>query len=347
MNASRTRTVWQIAAVVLIVFLMVMFAVRKRNEPKRLTEHRLLMGTIVQITAIDPDEDVLHSAIDKAFATIAHLDSVATRFSPDSAVEEINSRSPGEERTYIDLDVSTIISRSQAISRMTGGAFDVTIAPLVDLWTFEEGADLPTDEEIREALSTVGYQQIRLHPTSGGLTLSTDVRIDLDGIAKGRAVDRAYDMLRMAGVDAAVIDAGGDVRMLGLPSEGGSWRIGLKHPREDGLLGVLSLGDESVATSGDYQRFILRDGERYHHILDPSTGLPARGVMSVTIVTERCEDADALATAVFVMGARRGMRFVERTDGVEAVIVTGGEEGDEIEEILISSGLEGRFELSE
>ncbi len=347
MNASRTRTVWQIAAVVLIVLLMVIFAVRKGNEPRRLTEHRLLMGTIVQITAIDPDEDVLRGAIDEAFAAIAHLDSVATRFSPDSAVEGINSRSPSEERTYIDLDVSTIISRSQAISLMTGGAFDITVASLVDLWTFDEGVDLPSDAEIREALSVVGYEQIRLHPTSGALTLATDVHIDLDGIAKGRAVDRAYAMLRTAGVDAAVIDAGGDVRMLGLPPEGGSWRIGLKHPRQDGLLGVLSLGDESVATSGDYQRFMIKDGVRYHHILDPSTGFPARGVMSVTIVTKRCEDADALATAVFVMGARRGMRFVERTDGVEAVIVTGSEEGDEIEEILISSGLEGRFERSE
>ncbi len=344
MNASRTRTAWQIAAVVLIVVLMVIFAVRKANEPKTLTEHKLLMGTIVKITAIDPDERILQGAIDEAFAAIAHLDSVATRFSPRSAVEAINSRSPGEERLYIDLDVSTIICRSQAISLMTDGAFDVTVAPLIDLWVFDEGADLPSDTEIREALSTVGYGRIRLHPTTGALTLATDVHIDLDGIAKGRAVDKAYDRLRIAGVDAAVIDAGGDVRMLGLPPDGESWRVGLKHPRRDGLLGVLSLGNGSVATSGDYQRFMIKDGVRYHHILDPSTGLPARGIVSVTIVTERCEDADALATAVFVLGARRGMRFVERTDGVEAVIVTGSEE---IEEILISSGLDGRFERSE
>jgi thiamine biosynthesis lipoprotein len=323
---------------------MVIFVVRKGNEPKRLTEHKLLMGTIVKITAFDPDEEILRGAIDKAFVAIAHLDSVATRSGPNSAVTRINSRSPSEEQVYIDLDVSTIISRSQAISRMTGGAFDVTVAPLVDLWTFDEGADLPSDVEIREALSRVGYEQIGLHPTSGALTLATDVHIDLNGIAKGRAVDRAYRMLRTAGVDAAVIDAGGDLRMLGLPPESESWRIGLKHPRQDGLLGVLSLRDGSVATSGDYQRFMVKDGVRYHHILDPSTGFPAVGIMSVTIVTKRCEDADALATAVFVMGARRGMRFVERTDGVEAVIVTGSEE---IEEILISSGLEGRFERSE
>jgi len=343
-NASRTRTVWQIATVVLIVVLMVIFVVRKANEPTTLSEHELLMGTIVNITAIDPDEEILSGAIDEAFAAMAHLDSVATRFSPESAVGMINSRSPGEEQLYIDLDVSTIISRSQAISRMTDGAFDITVAPLIDLWTFDEGNDLPTDMEIRRALSTVGYDRIRLHPTSGALTLATDVHIDLDGIAKGRAVDKAYRILRTTGVDAAVIDAGGDVRMLGLPPDGGNWRVGVKHPRQDGLLGVLSLGSGSVATSGDYQRFMIKDGIRYHHILDPSTGLPARSTVSVTVVCERCEDADALATAVFVMGPRRGMRFVERTEGLEAIIVTGGED---IGEILISSGLEGRFERSE
>ena len=142
----------------------------------------------------------------------------------------------------------------------------------------------------------------------------------------------------------AILDAGGDLRFLGEPPGGGPWTVGIKHPREDGLLGVVTVDGGSVATSGDYQHYFEVDGVRYHHILDPATGYPARGVMSVTVLTERCMDADAYATAVFVLGARRGMRLVERLDGVEAVIVTGE---DAVDEVLLSSGLEGRYHPSD
>ncbi len=339
---DRKRTLWSVGTLLFIVALMVIHFVRIGGAvPSQFDEHRILMGTLVSVTAYTNDEPAARVSVEEAFAEIERIEESTTRYSPHSGVARINTRLPGEEMLYIDLDVSQVIARSQYISQASGGAFDVTVAPLVDLWTFEEGAAPPAASDIEQALARVGYEVIRLHPTSGDMTLPLDVQIDLDGIAKGYAVDKAHRYLRTSGAfTGAILDAGGDLRFLGESPDGGPWTVGIKHPREEGLLGVVAVDGGSVATSGDYQHYFEIDGARYHHILDPATGYPARGLLSVTVLTERCMDADAYATAVFVLGARRGMRLVESQDGVEAVIVTGE---DEVGEVLLSSGLEGRY----
>jgi len=343
---DRKRILWSVGTLLFIVALMSIYFVRVDDaNPYRFDEHRILMGTLITITAFTNDELAARAAVEDAFAEIERIEKATTRYSPDSGVERINTRGPGEETLYIDLDVSQVVARSQYISRVSGGSFDVTVAPLIDLWAFEEGAAPPDASDIEEALGHVGYEAIRLHPTSGDMTLPLDVKIDLDGIAKGYAVDKAHRYLRTSGAfTGAILDAGGDLRFLGMPPGGGPWSVGIKHPRKDGLLGIVTTDGGSVATSGDYQHYFEVDGVRYHHILDPATGYPARGLMSVTVLAERCIDADAYATAVFVLGARRGMRLVESLEGVEAIIVTGE---NEVNEVLVSSGLEGRYRPAE
>ena len=167
------------------------------------------------------------------------------------------------------------------------------------------------------------------------------VAIDLDGVAKGYAVDRAVAVLESMGIETGVVDAGGDVGFAGTPPGADGWRVGIQHPRQDGLLGVALLDGGGIATSGDYQRYAVVDSIRYHHILDPATGYPSRGVMSVTVATERAVDADALATAVFVLGPDEGLALIERTPGAEAVLVTG--DADSVGRVLVSSGLKEKF----
>ena len=142
-------------------------------------------------------------------------------------------------------------------------------------------------------------------------------------------------------IETGVVDAGGDVGFAGTPPGADGWRVGIQHPRQDGLLGVALLDGGGIATSGDYQRYAVVDSIRYHHILDPATGYPSRGVMSVTVATERAVDADALATAVFVLGPDEGLALIERTPGAEAVLVTG--DADSVGRVLVSSGLKEKF----
>jgi len=342
---DRKRILWSVGTLLFIVALMLIFQMRHAAVPREIEEHRILMGTLVSLAAFSTDETAAREAIEQAYEEMARIEAATTRYSPDSGVEAVNNRGPGDEEIHIDLDVSQIVARSMYVSGVSGGAFDVTVAPLVDLWDFDEGATPPDPADVERALEHVGYGSIVLHPTSGHLILPLDVRIDLDGIAKGYAVDKAHRMLRTSGAfTGAIIDAGGDLRFLGEPPNGQPWRVGIKHPREDGVLGSVMTDGGSVATSGDYQHWFEADGVRYHHVLDPATGYPATGVMSVTVFTERCMDADAFATAVFVLGPRRGMRLVERLDGVEAVIVTGDEV---IDEVLLSPGLEGRYQAAD
>jgi thiamine biosynthesis lipoprotein len=330
------RLALEIGALAVVLIAIFVF-VRRPAEVESVGDHCLAMGTIVNVTVFGAGPDEADSAIAAAFAEIRRVEALTTRHAEGSAVSRLNETGGTD-----DPEVSAIIARSIGVSEATGGAFDVTVAPVVDLWSFGPGMTLPEEDEVASALARVGYRRVSVGE-SGGVTLSRETAIDLDGIAKGYAVDRAVDLLEARGVPAAVVDAGGDIGLLGSAPREGGWRIGIQNPRGEGTVGVLTLDGGSVATSGDYQRCGFVDGVRYHHIIDPSTGWPARGAISVTITARRCIDADAIATAVFVLGPERGLEFVEATDGVEAVIVTGDEA---VGDVLVSSGLRGRFEAT-
>ncbi len=332
---SRGRLVAEVVVFV-VALALVVFLTKRARGPEAYEEHRVAMGTLVSVTIFGGDEESARAAIGVAFDTMARVEHLTTRYSPGSDVERINASGGGS----VDAGVARVVERALEVAETTGGAFDPTVAPLVDLWDFGRDMVLPEHQDILKALERVGYSRVEVD-TSASLVTLRGAEIDLDGIAKGYAVDRAIEALREMGVKSAIVDAGGDVRLLGSAPRGGAWRIGVKDPRKEGLLGVIVLDEGSAATSGDYQRCGFVDGVRYHHILNPRTGYPARGVISVTVVCEMCIDADALATAVFVLGPDDGLEFVEATPGVECVIARGDAE---VDEILVSSGLVGRFE---
>ncbi|MFH1864261.1 MAG: FAD:protein FMN transferase, partial [Candidatus Eisenbacteria bacterium] len=313
MALDRKRLALEVAALLVVVALIVTFATRNRGDSGRHVDHRFMMGTIVSVTVLTPDADAGRAAIEAAFDEIARVEALTTRYSDDSEISRLNALSDGYTGEHVSREVAEVVGRSLAIAEVSSGAFDITVAPLVDAWTLPGGELAPPDESrIREALLHVDWSAVHADTAFRTMTVEPGTELDLAGVAKGYAVDRAVAALRRAGVGAGIVDAGGDVGFVGTPPDPGGWRVGIKHPRTDGLLGVVVLDGGSVATSGDYQRFAMVDGVRYHHIFDPSTGYPARGVMSVTVAPELAVDAAALATAVFVLGPEDGMELIER-----------------------------------
>ena len=342
MTADRKRLAFEVAALLLVVALVVTFMTRRRDDAGGAVEHRFAMGTLVSVTVTAPDPGQRSAAIASAFAEVEHIEALTTRYSEDSEVSRLNALEDGYVGERVDRDVAEIASLSLAVAEASGGAFDITVAPLVELWPLDDEDFVPPDDEaVTAALGSVNWRAVQVDTAASTMTVLPGTRLDLAGVAKGHAVDRAVAALERAGVESGVVDAGGDIGFAGTPPHPDGWYAGIKHPRAEGLLGVLRLDGGSVATSGDYQRCVTIGGVRYHHILDPSTGYPARGLVSVTVAANLAAEADALATAVFVLGADAGMELIENTPGAEALIVTG--DGDDVGEILLSSGLSDRF----
>jgi thiamine biosynthesis lipoprotein len=215
---------------------------------------------------------------------------------------------------------------------MTEGAFDITIEPLIALWGFYGDAPaLPDDTAIQACLRKIGYKHLRI---VDGRLVKDDaaVRIDLGGIAKGYAVAQAIDVLKAKGISSALIDAGGDVYALG--QRGAElWKVGIRSPRGDEILGFMEVHDMAVMGSGDYERFFMHNGRRYHHIFDPRTGYPARGLRGTTLLHTDPMLADAWNTALFVLGPEKGRALVEKLPAMEAVMIS------DTGKVMLTSGL--------
>lgn len=343
MAFDKNRYTIEVAAFLVVMALIVTFSLRSRGGSEQLSDHRFMMGTIVSVTVTTADADAGRAAIEAAFDEMERVEVLTTRYSDDSEVSRLNARPDGVAGERVTREVADVVARSLKVAEASSGALDITVAPLSDLWDMDAADfEVPDRPAVDAALERVDWRDVSVEQRTRKLTTAPGTRLDLAASAKGYAVDRAVRALERAGVESGVVDAGGDVGFVGTPPDGQGWRVGIKHPRAEGLLGVAVVEGGSVATSGDYQRFVIIDGVRYHHILDPSTGYPARGVMSVTVAAGLAVNADALATAVFVMGPEEGMALIERTPGTEALIVAG--DGDTLGEVMLSSGLIGRFE---
>lgn len=292
-----------------------------------------IMGTrvAVELWADDPvlGERAMATVIDEMRRT----DELMSTYKPESQLSRLNEH--GFERPVeLDPGIIEVVERALEMSRISSGAFDVTYASVGYLYDYRAHRR-PTDEQITAALPGVDYRQVEVDAGASTIRfLRQGVRIDLGGIAKGYAVDRAIEKLRALGIEHAMVNAGGDTRLLG-DRRGKPWIVGVRDPRNEGrLVTRLPLEDEAISTSGDYERYFEEDGVRYHHILVPGTGRAAREVRSATVIGRDATLTDALSTTVFVLGVERGMELVARTEGVEAVIV------DAEGRIYYSSGLE-------
>jgi thiamine biosynthesis lipoprotein len=312
------------------------------SAPALVEETRLAMGSELRIAVWARDEPAVRTAIAAAFAEFDRLESALSVWRAESDVQRLNAAA-GADAVSVGPDLLTVLDAAQEASRETNGAFDITFGALSDIWRFDHDQDnrVPSAAEIAARLPLIDHAAVVTDRAAGTARITRPgVKVHLGGIGKGYAVDRAAALLRGAGFNDFALQAGGDLYASGRRGDR-PWRMGLNDPRGAGgeSFATIELHNETFSTSGDYERFFLKDGVRYHHILDPRTGQPARLCRSVTIVAGSALQADWLSTGVFIMGPEVGMALVERLPDVEAVIVTAAND------VKVSSGLRDRLTL--
>jgi thiamine biosynthesis lipoprotein len=289
--------------------------------PVTVRRSQYLMGTLAEITVVAPTEVMAQHAVTAGFQEIRRLEELLSTWLSTSELSRVNAAAGGDF-TKVSSDTFELLSRSIQISELTSGAFDITVGPSVRLWKVTEAVRLPTPLELGLAAQYVDYHLLRLDAeTQTVLLQKPGMQLDVGGIGKGYAAERAVAIMKTAGATGALVAISGDFRTFGRRANGSPWPVGIQHPRyADKVLATLESVDEAISTSGDYERFFFKDGVRYHHILDPHTLMPARRCQSVTIVSPDAATADGLATGVFVMGPEEGLALVEKL-GIGAVIV--------------------------
>jgi thiamine biosynthesis lipoprotein len=316
---------------------------RGPTEPYR--RETTAMDTFVSVTIFDDDLDQPRAdeITRSAFQEIRRIEGIATDYADTSDIGRVNI-APAKDTVEVSPEISGLIRESLAYSRQSEGAFDITIGPIVHKWDFlTEHPAVPSNLELAALLPLVNYRLIYLDRNRVFLP-KRGMRLDLGAIAKGYAVDAAIQILKQGGVKRAIVDLGGN---LGVYWEGtrllesARATIYVRNPRQtERFFGSFKVGSAGVSTSGDYQRYFTHDGIRYHHILDPKSGQPARGVVSVTIIAGDAMKADALSTMVFLLGKKQGMKTIEELPDVEGLIIY--EEGESLA-VDLSSGLLGKF----
>jgi len=297
------------------------------------------MDTTLNLTIQGRTEEEARRDTDAVVAYLEDLEARTSRFRPGSEVSAINGKA-GVEPVAVSADVLEMVERSVELSRATGGAFDVTVAPVVELWGFyDQEYRVPGDAEIEEAVKLVDYTKIIIdRETSTVMLADRGMEIDLGGVAKGHAVAGTCDILRERGVEHGLVNFGGAVGAVGRRLDGRPWVVGIKNPRggPGDLVAELEVADSYVGTSGDYERYFVMDGKRYCHIFDPRTGRQGSGAMGVTVVGPDSTVCDILATAVFVLGPEEGLVLVDEMEEFEALVV------DDRGRIETSSGMDSR-----
>lgn len=293
------------------------------------------MDTVMSITAYG---DEAEEAVPAAVAKVNALEALLSRTRADSEVSALNAAAPGT--VPISGDTARVLSLAVEWSEKTGGAFDVTVAPVSAAWGFGGGEEhrVPAREELEELLTLVDSGALTVSGNTAALE-KAGMEIDLGGIAKGYASGQAEQVLRERGVESALLDLGHNITVIGGKPDGSAWRVAVQDPRDSsGAVGVLSLRDTSAVTSGGYQRYFEQDGVVYHHIIDPRTGYPAdSGLLSATVVCADAGLADLLSTATFVLGEKDALALWRAEGGFELVLVT--EDG----RVVVTEGLSGQF----
>jgi len=295
------------------------------DEIKFTDETRLMLDTFIRIVVYDPDfpVDSAKQAISAAFADFAQIDQLCSSVRDSSEISEINHQA-GRAPVKISFHLRKILEYARFTSEISGGAFDISFLPVSRRWNFYDSSlpfRKPAPEEIATALPKVDFRKIQLKADSAFLS-EPGMEIDVGGIAKGYAVDLAFETLQKCGLRDFQIDAGGNLRFLAGPVSTGKRKIWIKHPRNrDQLWGYLQMDTGCVATSGDYERFFIEDSVRYHHIIDPKTGYPAQKAVSVTVIAPSAMAADAFSTAIFVLGPVAGLQLAETQPELEAIIL--------------------------
>lgn len=301
-----------------------------------------MLGTVVSVELAAPPPAAGELILEPLWAEASRLETVFSRYQPESELNRINRAAAGKW-VKVGPEMIEVLKLSRRFAELSGGAFDVTVGPLMELWGFfplREGV-VPEEAEIEAARELVDWRSVEVCRERESVRLHRPgMELDLGGVAKGYIVDRLVDFLKDRGVTDALVNAGGDLYCLGNRPGGGPWRIGVEDPGAPGShLEVLELVDTAAATSGSYHNYFIHDLRRYSHIIDPRTGRPADSpVEAVTVIALQCAPADALATAVFVLGEEAGLDLIERLEDIEILLII--ERDDELI-FSVSSGWPG------
>lgn len=285
---------------------------------------RQVMGTFTSIVAVAPDSKTANASVEAAFDELVRIDEMMSDYKPASPLSQIN-KNAFKEPVAASEEIMEVLSLSKKYSKLSGGAFDVTIGPVVDLWrNSQKQGRMPTDKELADAKAKVGYEKLILNESDNTVSFAVEgMRLDLGAVAKGYAIDSAVAAMKKTGAVAGLVDVGGDVMTFGVPLKPKKyWRIGLQDPmKEEDLLLVLKVNGMAVATSGDYQRYEEIEGEKHSHIKNPKTLQAANSLKSVTIIAPTAVIADILATTVSVIGPQKGLALIEGLQNTELIMI--------------------------
>lgn len=293
-----------------------------------------LMGSNFEITIVDSSVEKSWLMIEESIAEIKRIEDLISSWNDLSQTSKINANA-GVSLVKVDQEVYNLIKRSLAISQLSEGAFDITFKGVGGLYIFDkEEHELPEKSQISDALKSVGYMHVKLQPADQVYLDRKGVSIGFGAIGKGYAADMAKQLMIKKGVQNGVINASGDLTVWGHQADGKPWKVGIANPMDkDEMLFWVPVENKSVATSGDYEKFFESDGVRYAHIINPITGYPTTGLMSVTVFSSSAELSDALATTVFVMGVDAGLDLINQMQDISCIII------EDLDHIHFSNGL--------
>lgn len=293
------------------------------QELKSVKKQFHAMGSAFEITAVSYDAQLCERSIEAAIQEIDRIERSISSWDPGSQTSEINANA-GIKPVSVDDELFELIRRCQKIARLTNGAFDISYASMDRIWTFDGSEhSAPDSQMIANSVKHIGFDKIKLNEESRTVFLpEKGMKIGFGGIGKGFAAMSASRVMREMDVAGGIVNAGGDLYAWGQSGGNEDWSIAIADPKEKGaMIGYLELSDQAIVTSGDYERYVVIDGRRYAHIIDPRTGWPASGLKSVSIICPDAELADALATAVFVMGKENGLYFINQLSNVECLLI--------------------------
>ena len=281
------------------------------------------MGSRFDISVVDQSKESANEYIDIAISEISRIENIISSWNPSSQTSLIN-KNAGVKPIKVDDELFDLIERSLVISKLTDGAFDITYASMDIIWKFDGSMiEMPSDIVIKKSVDKVGYENIVLNKKEKTVYLKLKgMRIGFGAIGKGYAADKAKELLKSKGVKAGIINASGDMNTWGKQPNGEDWKVGITNPLDKNkTFALLPISNTSVVTSGNYEKFVEFDGQRYSHIINPKTGYPSSGIVSVSVFAAKAELADALATSIFVMGKNIGIDLINQLKGIDCILV--------------------------
>jgi thiamine biosynthesis lipoprotein len=306
--------------ILFIVFLFTTVLATSQITHKR---KLFMLGSPFEVTAVAKDTIKANEYIDLAVAEVKRIENLISDWIPTTQISEIN-RNAGIKPVKVDTQVFELVERAIKISQITNGAFDISYASMDKIWKFDGSMKvMPTEEAIKKSVAKIGYKNIILNPKEHTIFLKLEgMKLGLGGIGQGYIADKVKDLLFSKGCVSGIINVSGDINAWGKQPDGKPWTVGIVNPlNKNKIFATFPIEDSAVETSGSYEKYVNFNGIRYSHIIDPRTGYPARGIVSVSVFAKQTEIADAMATGIFVLGVEVGLDLVNQIKGLECIIV--------------------------